>query len=64
MIGYVPFNHKHLEYRKDKHKIARVFLAGHQIYNADEGFVAEFMESYCCQSGPPLSAMLWYAPVL
>lgn len=46
MMGYVPFNHQHFEDRKDKHKIARIFLAGHQIHNADEGFVAEFVESY------------------
>lgn len=46
MMGYIPFNHQHFEDRKDKHKIARVFLAGHQIHNADEGFVAEFVESY------------------
>jgi hypothetical protein len=46
MMGYVPFNHQHVEDRKDEHEIARVFLAGHQIHNSDEGFVAKFVESY------------------
>jgi hypothetical protein len=36
MMSYVPFNHQHIEYGKDKHEIARIFLSGHQIYNADE----------------------------
>jgi hypothetical protein len=51
MMGYVPFHHQHFEYGKYKHEIARIFLTGHQIHNADEGFVAQFVESCYGQNG-------------
>ena len=49
MAGYVPFHHKHLEDRENKHEIARVPLSVHKVDYSYKGFIIHISQGYRSQ---------------